>query len=398
MLLDTLSLKFALSVVALLLCVLFFGTFRHTRSPYSGWWCISLGCLLAGNVAFLLTGTPQQVWADPLGNALVVAGAFCVWAGSRSLRVLPVRPWQLLTAPLLTAVASALENPASNEWSGGAVYLAMMALGMGLATRELWLVKPIGSWINRSLSLGAGTLSAYFLVRWFVYMLEGWDGAEFRTFFSSSVTSVLTMLLLVTVSYSMTALSNEQLINALSEQANRDGLTDLLNRRTFTELASREIHRLDAGGSSSTLIMADLDHFKTLNDTHGHTVGDAAIKAFAAACMGTVRTTDLVGRYGGEEFVILLSGAEQETGQIIAAEISRALAAAPTPPGVTFPTVSYGVAASTDAGAELDLMIEAADAALYQAKAQGRNQAVGANSSKATDFSSTKSIRRPTRG
>ncbi|WP_115789980.1 GGDEF domain-containing protein [Arthrobacter silvisoli] len=393
MLLDTLSLEFALSVVALLLCLLFFSTFRQTRSAYSGWWCISLGCLLTGNVAFLLTGTPQQLWADPLGNALVVAGAFCVWAGSRSLRVLPVRRWQLLAAPVLTAVASVLENPASNEWSGGAVYLAMMALGMGLATRELWLVKPIGSWINRSLSLGAGTLSAYFLVRWVVYLLEGPDGPEFRTFFSSSVTSVLTMLLLVTVSYSMTALSNEQLINALSEQANRDSLTGLLNRRAFMELGSREVRRLDTRGSTSTLIMADLDHFKKLNDTHGHTAGDAAIKAFSAACMSTVRTTDLVGRYGGEEFIILLSGAEQETGQIIAAEISRVLAAAPAPPGVTFPTVSYGVAASADAGADLDHMIEAADAALYQAKTRGRNRAVTANPAKAVDFRATKPVR-----
>lgn len=395
MLLDALSVEFSLSVVALLLCVLFFGSFRQTRSRYSGWWCVSLGCLLAGNLAYLLTGTPQQLWVVPLGNSLVVAGAFCVWAGSRSLRVLPIPRWQLLAAPLVTAVASVLENPASNEWSGGAVYLAMMALGMGLATRELWLVKPIGSWVNRSLSLAAGVLAAYFLCRWVVYLAEGPDGPVFRTFFSPTVTSVLTLMLLVTVSYSMTALSNEQLINALSERANRDGLTGLLNRRAFMELASREVRRLDSGGSASTLVMADLDQFKTLNDTYGHTAGDAAIQAFSAACTGSVRTIDLVGRYGGEEFVILLSGAEQETGQIVAAEISRVLATAPTPPGVVFPTVSYGVVASTDTGADLALMIEAADAALYEAKAQGRNRVVTANPAKAVKSPGAKSVRGP---
>ncbi|WP_426302150.1 GGDEF domain-containing protein [Arthrobacter sp. R-11] len=288
-----------------------------------------------------------------------------------------------------------LENPASNEWSGGAVYLAMMALGMGLATRELWLVKPIGSWVNRSLSLAAGVLAAYFLCRWVVYLAEGPDGPVFRTFFSPTVTSVLTLMLLVTVSYSMTALSNEQLINALSERANRDGLTGLLNRRAFMELASREVRRLDSGGSASTLVMADLDQFKTLNDTYGHTAGDAAIQAFSAACTGSVRTIDLVGRYGGEEFVILLSGAEQETGQIVAAEISRVLATAPTPPGVVFPTVSYGVVASTDTGADLALMIEAADAALYEAKAQGRNRVVTANPAKAVKSPGAKSVRGP---
>ena len=379
MLLDTLSLEFALSVVALLLCILFFGTYRQTRSRYSAWWCASLGCLLTGNLAFLLTGTPHQLWANPLGLALVVAGSFCVYAGARSLRGLPTPKWQLVAAPVVTAAAAALENPASNEWAGGATYLAMMALGMGLATRELWLVKPIATWINRSLSLAAGVLSAYFLCRLFVYLGQGPDGPEFRTFFSPSVTSMLTLLLLVTVSYSMTALSNEQLILSLNERANRDGLTGLLNRTAFSELASREIHRLDTAGSTSTLVMADLDHFKALNDTHGHGAGDAAIQAFSAACSASVRSIDLVGRYGGEEFVILLSGAERETGQIIAAEISRALATTPPLPGITFPTVSYGVASSADTGADLTLMIEAADAALYKAKTQGRNKTVCAH-------------------
>jgi len=141
--------------------------------------------------------------------------------------------------------------------------------------------------------------------------------------------------------------------------------------------------------------MADLDQFKTLNDTYGHTAGDAAIQAFSAACTSSVRTIDLVGRYGGEEFVILLSGAEQETGQIVAAEISRVLAAAPTPPGVAFPTVSYGVVASADTGADLALMIEAADAALYEAKAQGRNRVVTANPAKAVKSPGAKSVRGP---
>lgn len=116
--LDTISLKLALGVVTLTLCCLFFGSFRRTRSPYSGWWCVALALWLAGNASFLLTGTPQQVWANPLGNALLVSGAFCVWAGMRSLRLLPAPRWQLLAGPGVTVVASVLENPAVNAWSG----------------------------------------------------------------------------------------------------------------------------------------------------------------------------------------------------------------------------------------------------------------------------------------
>ena len=376
--LDTLSLGFALGVVALTLCLLFYGSFRRTRSAYSGWWCVALVFFLAGNVAFLFTGTPQQVWADPAGNALLVAGAFSVWAGSRSLRLLPVPRWQLLAVPAVTAAASVLENPASNAWSGALVYLAMMAVGMGLATRELWLLETGSSQVRRSLALSAGVLSAYYLCRWPVFLVEGPDGPDFRVYFSPAVTSVLTIVLLVTVSFSMTALSNEQLINGLNERATRDGLTGLLNRTAFLELAAKEINRLHAAGSVSTVILADLDHFKALNDGHGHAAGDAAIQAFAAACQASVRGTDLVGRYGGEEFIILLPGANPETAGIIAALISRRLAAAQAPGGVPFPTVSYGIASSTIAGAEPGRMIAAADTALYQAKALGRNRVVSA--------------------
>ncbi|WP_347898379.1 hypothetical protein [Arthrobacter sp. CC3] len=83
MVLDAGGLKLALGVVSLTLCLLFFGSFRRTRSAHSGWWSVALVFLLFGNIAYLLTGTSQQVWADPAGNALLVAGAFSVWARAR---------------------------------------------------------------------------------------------------------------------------------------------------------------------------------------------------------------------------------------------------------------------------------------------------------------------------
>ncbi|WP_347898377.1 GGDEF domain-containing protein [Arthrobacter sp. CC3] len=297
-------------------------------------------------------------------------------AGSRSLRLLPTPRWELIAAPLVTAVASLLENPAANAWSGGAVYLAMMAIGMALATWELWLLKPSDSETHRALALAAGILAIYYLCRFVVYLREGPDGPNFATYFSPAVTSVLTIVLLVTVSFSVTALSNEQLINGLNERATRDGLTGLLNRTAFMELAAKEIHRVHAAGSVSTVILADLDHFKALNDGHGHAAGDAAIQAFAAACRASVRDTDFVGRYGGEEFIILPPGAGPESARIIATLISRRMAQAQTPAGVTFPTVSYGAAPSTIADPDLGRMIAEADTALYRAKALGRNRVV----------------------
>ena len=120
MTLDTSTLRVALAAVDLTLLLLFyFITFRRTRSTYSGSWCLALLLFLAGNAAYLLDGTPHQVWANPLGNVLLVAGASSIWAGARSLRTTAPTFWYLAAGPAITAVASALDQPATNVWSGG---------------------------------------------------------------------------------------------------------------------------------------------------------------------------------------------------------------------------------------------------------------------------------------
>ncbi|WP_120521220.1 GGDEF domain-containing protein [Arthrobacter celericrescens] len=378
MVLDTVTLRVALGVVTLTLFVLFYSSFRRTRSRYSGWWSVALLFFLTGNLALLLNGTPHQAWANPAGNVLLVTGAFSVWAGSRSLRLLGTPRWLFAAGPAFTAVASLLDSPGSDTWSGGLAYLGMMTVGIALASRELWLLKPGASQVHRTIAVAAGFMAAYYCCRWVVYLVDGPLGPVFRTYFNPAMTSLITLVLLVSVSYSMTALSNEQLINGLSERATRDGLTGLLNRSAFMELASEEVRRVHAKGSVAALILADLDHFKTLNDVHGHSAGDAAIKAFASACLASVRSTDFVARYGGEEFVILLPGANLESAKTIAAAISRRLTDTKAEP--VLPTVSYGVALSTGSEADLAGMISEADAALYKAKAQGRNRVVCAGS------------------
>ena len=379
MVLDSFSVRIALGVVTLTLFALFLASYRRTRSPYAGWWSLALLQFMLGNTAFLLNGTSAQHWANPSGNVLVVAGAFSVWAGARTLRDLKAAPWQLAVAPVITAVASVLESPGSNVWSGGFVYLAMMTLGIALAARDLWFIKATHSQVHKALSLAAGLLAIYYLGRWVVYALEGPESATFRIYFGPAPSGLVSLVLLVTVSFSMTTLSSDQLIKGLKERATKDHLTGLLNRGAFLDLASTELKRLHANESGAAVVLADLDHFKLVNDAHGHRAGDVALKAFAEACTSSVRSTDLIGRYGGEEFVLFLPGATQERAQSIATEISRRMASTEVPEGVSFPTISYGVTASTPAAPDLTSMIEVADAALYSAKAQGRNRIVGAD-------------------
>ena len=375
MVLDTATLRIAFGLMALVLVVLFyFSAYRVTRSPYSGWWCVALLFFLAGSAAFLLDRTPHQIWANPLGNVLLVHGGVAVWAGARSLRTVPPPMWAFTGLPVVTLVASVLDHPATNTWSGGAVFLAAMSVSIGLASRELWRLEPGYSRVRIPMAVSAGGLAVFYFFRWLTFLLEGQHGPTFVTFFGSAITTLVTMVLLVVVSFSMAALSSEQQTRALRVVASRDDLTGLLNRKAFLDLAAEQISDRFTTGGSGALILADLDHFKNINDTYGHAAGDIALQRFAKACKDTVRTTDLVGRYGGEEFVLLMPGASAERAEVLASEISRRLAAAPSRDGVEMPTVSYGISAYGANTLDVDNLIAEADAALYLAKSLGRNR------------------------
>ncbi|WP_347109853.1 GGDEF domain-containing protein [Paenarthrobacter sp. S56] len=367
-------------MVTLTLCCLFYGAYRKSGASYTGWWCLALAFWLVGNGSFLLTGWTHVALANPLGNALLVGGAFCVWGGARSLRLLPTQWWHLAIGPTLTALASAIESPTQNAWSGGLAYLVMMATGMALAARELLLLQRDGSKAQRPTMFAASAMVLYFLARGIVYLVDGPEGGVFLTYFSPALTCLLLIWLLIIVSFSMNELSNRQLIRALSERATRDGLTGLLNRHGFLELAERELRSLQGTEAVYTVVLADLDYFKTINDTYGHSAGDKALRAFAHAAVSSVRGTDLVGRYGGEEFILLVAGADRARALEITAKITRRYTAGLLRAGLSPSTASYGIAVDSTAGPGLTALIDAADAALYQAKAAGRDTAVVAGS------------------
>ena len=171
----------------------------------------------------------------------------------------------------------------------------------------------------------------------------------------------------------------DQANRATRLQALRDGLTGLANRRCFDETIEREFQRAARNGRPLSLIMVDIDLFKTFNDQYGHPAGDACLCAISAAVQGVLRRPgDMAARYGGEEFAILLpetdlAGAVQIAGDMQAAIRTLAIRHETGPLGVV--TLSAGVASCCPGGltATPAWLVEAADAALYQAKALGRN-------------------------
>ncbi|MDQ3031547.1 MAG: diguanylate cyclase [Myxococcota bacterium] len=156
--------------------------------------------------------------------------------------------------------------------------------------------------------------------------------------------------------------------------ARTDPMTGLANRRAVIERLEHDIAVARRRHSSVAVVLCDVDHFKVVNDTHGHAMGDDVLKAVATALRGAVRNVDLVGRWGGEEFLVVLPDAS-EAGARIAAERTRH-AIERLPPFAAGPqkvTASFGAAAWAG-DATLDLLVERADRALYRAKARGRNR------------------------
>ncbi|MDB5733046.1 MAG: diguanylate cyclase [Variovorax sp.] len=155
-----------------------------------------------------------------------------------------------------------------------------------------------------------------------------------------------------------------------------DHLTGLANRRAFFDAAAIAMQRCAKAGLPLSVAVFDADHFKSVNDNHGHAAGDAVLRHLAAGLSATFRTTDIVARFGGEEFVVLLPGSPGDEAQAIAQRLCMHVAAKPVNvDGASIHyTVSAGVAGMTDDIGSLDELIKRADTAMYSAKARGRNR------------------------
>jgi len=164
--------------------------------------------------------------------------------------------------------------------------------------------------------------------------------------------------------------------HALRIQATHDDLTGLWNRRTIVEQMAIELNRTKRESQSLVVALADIDLFKRVNDNHGHAVGDAVLRTTAGQLRLQLRNYDYIGRYGGEEFLILLSNCDKAKGIAILQRSSAAIAATPVRvQGVELAiTVSIGVSSTAEDGFGSEALIAAADAALYRAKERGRNR------------------------
>lgn len=267
--------------------------------------------------------------------------------------------------------------------AGGAVLFGGVVMGMLLlgVTVIAWQLQPpqgarargilVACFAVAGFALVTRGIAAAFVADPLAALLRptGFAALAVLAAFAAAIGSTLAFLLL----------HKERAENEVQRLATMDPLTGAYNRRTFHEIAEREMARARRAGQPLSIVMLDIDHFRAINDKHGHRVGDEVLQRFADVVRAALRKEDMVVRYGGEEFVILLPEVPGPGAVVVAGRIRRSVAAATIEVGTErfALTVSLGVAARLDEGPEsIDELLDRAGSALALAKERGRNRVV----------------------
>jgi diguanylate cyclase (GGDEF)-like protein len=371
--LDVSTLYLVATMVAAMLgtMLLFFG--RQENIPALKWW----------GTAYLLGAASVALWTlggnwlgEMLSLALSAVGFVAcgmVWNASRVFHGRkPNLPGLVLGAiAWIAAVMTVAPEASAMRMTVGAGIIAIYA---ALTATELWSER------RRTLQR-RWTAIVVPVLHGFVLMLPILLGDllhPHEKMFSGSiwvtVFSVELVLYAVGTVFVIFMLVSERTVTAHQTAASMDPLTGMFNRRGFAEATSRVIEREANAGRPVTVLIFDIDHFKSINDRFGHPAGDEILKLFATVVVNTLRISDLSGRIGGEEFAALLP-CSLEDGVIAAERVREAFADSgiAIEEGPVDTTVSIGVAGGP-AGTELEVLLAAADTALYQAKRNGRNR------------------------
>jgi diguanylate cyclase (GGDEF)-like protein len=371
--LDISTLYLVATMLAAMLGVmlLFFG--RQENILALKWWGTAYVLGAVSVALWTLAGDRLGEMLAPALNAVGFVACGMVWNAARVFHGRkPNLPGLVLGA--IAWIAAITTLPPEDSAMRLTIGAAIVALYAALTAGQLWSER------RRTLQRRWPSV-AIPVLHGFVLMLPILLGDLLRPHddaFSSSiwVTVFAVELMLYTVGtvFVIFMLVSERAVTAHKTAASIDPLTGMFNRRGFAEATSRVIEREANAGRPATVLLFDIDHFKSINDRFGHPAGDEILKLFAAVVVNSLRISDLSGRIGGEEFAALLPCSLEE-GVIAAERVREAFESSgivdDSGPVVT--TVSIGVAGGP-AGTELEVLLASADAALYQAKRSGRNR------------------------
>ena len=334
---------------------------------------VMAGCLLAGLMTYgrqeqsASQARPKHFWLAWLGafaviDVLVYLLAFSEWAGL-SRWVMEIAAMCIMLSCALIIVVRRIRSPLMTVYALSVIFFAQSSLAflLGSAWNHMW-------WLAHAIFATGFMALSYGVIQSFLT--------------TGSFTRVYSQAELIEQVRAEKARTDDALVklqrahDELEIFAATDSLTGCANRREFETRGMAEVVRVKRSGAPLSFVTIDLDHFKQINDRHGHRAGDEVLRAFVALVKRTLRPTDLVGRIGGEEFALILPDAPLEGAAIVAEKLrqlteSEVVTLAGT--HIRF-TVSLGVAQYGPDGDTYESVIEAADSRMYRAKQAGRNQ------------------------
>jgi diguanylate cyclase (GGDEF)-like protein len=338
-------------------------------------WSRAMLIVVVGGAFAASRGKLPELFTTAVPNFLLCWGVYGLYAGSQRFFGGHPRP-----LPWLAFISGVILATMWFTWGSPnyAVRLRMITVVFGLLFGlHAWLIYRQGALtFARTLAIGVLTFITLIqvarLITTFVFPMGNdiLDPTPQHVIFIASFSFSILLL-----SISAVLMAGDSLRTELEHLATRDSLTNALTRRYMDEACAHELARSRRNDKPLALLMMDLDHFKRVNDTHGHQAGDTVLVDFAKTVRTLLRSKDFLGRFGGEEFVVLLPETPSSEALVVAERIRAACANPPDATQIAC-TVSIGITTNTDNSDTLDTLMARADAALYRAKAEGRNRVV----------------------
>lgn len=371
--LDMRPMGVLLLLSALLMAVILWPGSRGSRNDGRRKWIAGLVLVALGWFMVTTREVLPPLFSVALADALLLAG-LCAQVAAL-LEFGGRRPSRLLAAPaplLLLALVPVRHDLAASTLVAGPA-LAGVLLAMALLSRKLGC--GAARWPMALFYLFGAVLSAARAV--VVWFAPDTQVGILRPDALNSIAFVTLFAMTLTGTFGFLEMQRQRIEAEIRCLAMFDGVTGLLNRHAFLELAERELSRAKRIGLSFAVLMFDIDHFKRVNDRSGHSAGDRVLAAVAAASRGSLRREDLLGRYGGEEFCVLLPGTHLRQAVAVGERIREAVARLALDGMPAAVTVSIGVTLSHEVGpAAVADAIDRAGQALLHAKNTGRNRVI----------------------
>ena len=364
-------------VEAILGLLLLFAWIQNSSIYAVAWWGFSDLMRAASVVLFGLHGTVPNVISIDLANALLFTSFAATWTGARLFDGRKPRPLGLVAGAAIWLVLCRM--PGLIEMNDLRVLLSSSIIAgyTWLTAYEFWRGRDeplVSRWPAIFMLFAHGGL---FLLRTPLARMLPWSPTN--EVFGSVWLTVLSfeaLLFTIAIAFILLAMAKERTEFRHKTAAMIDSLTGLANRRAFLAEGTQIVRRQTVERRPGAVLLIDLDHFKSINDRFGHAIGDRVLQVFAESASANIKTTDMIGRLGGEEFAAVLYDVDRERALIIAERMRSAFAAAAVEVDgrPVMATVSIGMVFNEDSTFDVSALLAQADQALYHAKERGRNR------------------------